>query len=334
MHLGEISFCDKIGYNLKSDEFKKKILGDIEGLCQFKVIQKHYEKFSDSMIKVLSSNPHLLSLRSNGNPYLLFLTRNNFINQCIFIDKKIQQGYFYPRMIIVKFRFADNLFDGTLFDGEMVKDVDGNWIYLINDIIVDSGNVNSKINLVKRVNRIHELLEHSYIEDELDVCNLQVKRYFHYHEHNFMLQSFQEQLPYSCRGLYFKPLFIRFKDILYNFDDSLIKKVSRVKYQNTFFPCNNDNVVKEENETARNENVVENNIKQVKFVQKTNIPDVYEIFESSTALQPLGYACVNTLATSKLLRNLFLNTTPLEKKKMECQYNIKFKKWMPLTLVN
>lgn len=336
MHLGEISFCDKIGYNLKSDELKKKLLTDIEGLCKFKIIQKHYEKYTPSIHNNIVNNPHLLSLRSNGNPYLLFLTKHNFVNQCIFIDKKIQQGYFHPRMIIAKFRFDNTLFEGTLFDGEMVKDVYGNWIYIINDLIVDSGVVNNSINLVRRVNRLHEILEKSLIEDDLDVCTFQIKRYFHYHESNFMLDTFRENLPYTCRGLYFKPLFIKFKDILYNFDESLIKKVSRTKFKGSFSLLPNQVDGNKENthdvnETHESKNCLKTN---VKFIQKTTNPDVYEVYESCNAITAIGIACVNNLETSKLLRSIFLNTTPLEKKKMECEFIEKFNKWKPLKLID
>ena len=136
MMLGEISFAGKTGYNIKSDDVKQRLLDDLEGLTGFKVIQKHHERFHDNLIHKLSGNPHMVCLKSNGNPYLLYLTKINFVNQCVFIDKKIQQGYFYPRMIMSRFRFDDRLFEGgTLIDGEMVKANNGAWIFLVGDIL-------------------------------------------------------------------------------------------------------------------------------------------------------------------------------------------------------
>ena len=89
MRLGEISFCGHIGFNIKSDELKKRILDEIDLNFKKKIIQKHHEPFNDSMINTLNSNPFLMALRSNGNPYFLYLTKYNNVNQCIFIDKKM-----------------------------------------------------------------------------------------------------------------------------------------------------------------------------------------------------------------------------------------------------
>jgi len=349
MHLGEISFCDKIGFNIKSDEFKKKILSDLESKYNFKVIQKHYERFNDNTPNILQNNPHLVSLRTNGNPYLLYLTKYNYTNQCIFIDKKIQHGYFYPRMIISRFWFDDELFKNTLFDGEMVKDQNGNWLFLINDMMADSGKTVESHNLVRRINRVYDILQSQFTADELDICNFQVKRYFHYHEFSEMVGSFAKSLPYSCRGMYFKPLFLKFKDILHNFDESLIKKVVRTKYKgvSTFLlqedvaklggggdqlplppPITKTTIQPQEQQVAQDK--IENASKsQVLFVVKTSQPDIYELYDPILC-KPLGVACVNNLKASKLLRELFVNATPTEKKRMECEWSEKFGKWVPL----
>ena len=177
MQLGEISFCDKIGYNIRSDDIKKKILRELECDYVFKVIQRHYDKYTSSVHdNILKSNPHLVCTRTNGNPYLLYLTRINFVNQCIFIDKKIQQGYNYPRMIVAKLWFADELFKNTLFEGEMIKDDKGKWTFLIGDLIADSGNMLQNQNLTKRLNRIYNILQTQYKEDSINICNINRNR--------------------------------------------------------------------------------------------------------------------------------------------------------------
>ena len=340
MRLGEISFCSNIGFNIKSDELKKRILEEIDLNFKKKIIQKHYEKFTDSMIKTINANPYMMTLRSNGNPYFLYLTRYNNVNQCIFIDKKIQQGYFYPRMVIVKFWFEDSLFNNTLFDGEMVKDNNNNWLFLIHDIIGDSGKDLMSINLVKRLNRCYEIFERQYVPDMQDICSFQVKRYFHYEEYDTMINEFMPSLSYTCRGIYFNPLFLKFKDILYNFDDTLVKHVVRKKYKDvsaylsstssdslsqlssdsdTPSPATTPTTTSTDSET------------EVLLLQKTNQPDIYEVF--STSVKPLGHACVNNIKVSKLLRDSFMHTTPVDKLKFKCSFNKKFMKWSPVELI-
>lgn len=336
MQLGEISFCDKIGYNLRSDEVKKKILSDLENDFQFKVIQKHFEKYNgDFHHDILKKNPYLVSTRSNGNPYLLYLTKINFVNQCIFIDKKVQQGYHYPRMIVAKLWFDDALFENTLFDGEMIKNKDSKWTFVISDVIGESGMMLQTQNLVKRVNRIYDILERQYVQDSINVCNLRVKKYFHYNEIDKVINDFIPSLNYSIRGIYFKPLFLKFKDILYNFDDSLIVKVQRFKYKDrgiSGFIADKDHLAVENIDSDKyklqsNEKQYETNKSDMVFwVVKTSQPDVYELFDDT---QKVGIACCNTIKTSKLLSEVFKGSTVASRFKMTCSYRERFQKWEP-----
>ena len=95
MQIGYISFCDSTAFNIKSNKVKQKILDNINNLSNIKIIQRHFETFNKNHFKKLNDIPHLVSLKSNGNPYLLFLTKYNFVNLSIFIDKKIQPDISY-----------------------------------------------------------------------------------------------------------------------------------------------------------------------------------------------------------------------------------------------
>lgn len=334
MRLGEISFCNHFGFNIKSDEFKNAILKDIESVFKQKIIQKHYDRFSESSLKTLNTNPYVMSLKSNGNPYFLYLTRYNGVNQCIFIDKKIQQGYLYPRMVIVKLWFDNALFNNTLFDGEMVKDSSNNWIFLIKDIIGDCGKDMMSVNLIRRINRCYEIFENMYVQDnDQNVCHFQIKKFFHYHEYDKMINEFIPMLSYSIRGISFSPLFLKFKDILFNFDDSLVKKVQRIKCKETennalfLGSSSRDSLSSQESFTIQ-EPIKETYVEEVMLLQKTNQPDIYDVFLQSK--EHVGHACVNNIQTSKLLRSCFMNKSLLEKLKFKCSYNSKFAKWNPV----
>lgn len=232
MHLGQISVCDRVSYNIKSDEDKKRILDELDTTFSVRIIQRHHENFCEARhVPIINHNPFLMSVRTNGNPYYLYLTRCDFVDQCILIDKKVQHGYFYPRMILIRLAFRDRLFDNTLFEGEMVRDKNGGWIFLLNDLLVYRNVPQHDANVVRRVDAIYDILTNEFVPDEMDVCSIQVKRYFLCSEINHVLTNFIPYLPYTCRGLYFKPFFFKFRDILLNFDESLIKKIVRTKYK-------------------------------------------------------------------------------------------------------
>ena len=191
IHVSEISFCDKIGFNIKSNDSKKLILNKLEEKYDLKIVTRHFEVFSEKLMPSLNSNLHLLCTRTNGNPYFLYLVKINFTNYCIFIDKKIQQGYFFPRMIISHIFLDDVLFDKDIvFDGEMTKTTDGKWVYLIHDLLVHDGQSLHNQNLVKRVNLCYKILEDYYRTTDTDIFKLMVKKYFKYDEFSTLVDEF------------------------------------------------------------------------------------------------------------------------------------------------
>lgn len=345
MHIGEISFCDKICYNIKSNDYKKQVLDELEEKYGFKIIKKHFETYNNSFLDLLKSNPYMISIRSNGNPYMLYLTKYNFVNQCIFIDKKIQNGYFYPRMILSKIHFDDSLFEGTLLEGEMIKDNNNKWIFAINDIFCKK---TENRDLVERMNNISHMLENSYSPDRMDCCDIILKKYFKYSEYS-SIPDFINNLNYTSRGLYFKPLQNYKKDILLNFNDSLVKRDIKKKISDGIFSLKEEDVFNDA--TIRNNSNNNNPIPTIKPIQpiqsteiinekekvlyakKTEDIDVYELYESLESQDINSIACVMKMETSRFLRNIFKDTPITQRVKLLCEFNSKQKKWKPIKLL-
>lgn len=339
MHVGQISFCDGVGYNIKSDEDKERISKELKAF-EVSVLSRHFERFGgESTLNAIKSNPHLLSVRTHGNPYYLYLTTINGINQCIFVDKKIQHGYFQPRMILTKLWFHSDLFSGTIFDGEMVRSAStSTWTFIINDIIVDCRSRLGNVNLVRRVNRVYELMSNSYVHDGMDVCQIQVKRYFAYGELNEMVSTFIPKLPYEVRGIIFKSLFLKFKDILVDLRDETDIRIglenmrSRRTKVSTGFTLHSK-VHGQEQDPVQEEVVVglekeKNQVAEKTFdIKKTNLPDVYELFDR--ALNTRELACIPNLAVSKFMRTAFANIGVSSTLQMRCTFHDRFKKWVP-----
>lgn len=277
MQTGYISFCDSIAFNIKSHKVKQKILDTINNLSNIKIIQKHFEVLNDNHFKKLNEIPHLVSLKTNGNPYLLFLTRYNFTNLSIFIDKKIQPGYFLPRMIITYFQFDDKLYDNnTLFEGEMIKDKNNNWIFIINDIYIHKNELLINQNILNRVSIIDEILTKYYNKDANDICAFNIKKYFKYTDLKYVIEEFQHKLNYTSRGIYFVPLYFKFKNILYNFDDSLINSVKKVKYQkdDNFLLMNDKNNITKKIPQQRNNKSVRTQRSRLPILINNNIVNI------------------------------------------------------------
>lgn len=357
--IGEISFCDQVGFNIKTDETKRYILERIQAKYGLKIITRHFDKYEDRMLDNLKNRPHMLCVRSNGNPYYLYLTKLNFVNYCIFIDKKIQQGYSYPRMIISHFKFDECLFADTVFDGEMVKTHNGTWSYLINDLVVCKGQHMTDCNIVKRLNVLYETLQRYYTIDAYDICKMLVKKYFKYDEGTKIIDEHIQKVDYSCRGIYIRPLFLKFRDVLINFDDTLVKKVERLKYKHLkTFMLKEDGEKLLDIETASTSSHASNksstnssdqlppvslplpvqpktqaasapgdSSSKELLARKTNLPDVYELFDASMTF--VGVACLPTLTVSKYMRQCFANKNIVDVVPVRCEFSQRFGKWMP-----
>ena len=358
MQTGYISFCDSTAFNIKTSNIKEDILKTIENLSNIKIIQKHFDIFNKNHFKKLNDIPHLVSLKSNGNPYLLFLTKINFINISIFIDKKIQPGYFLPRMIISYFQFHDSLYSNTLFDGEMVKIKDNKWNFIINDIYIHKNTNLSSQNIFNRIDIIYNILNNEINIDTCDnICNFSIKKYFKYEDMKYMVEDYKPKLNYTCRGIYFNPLYFKFKRILYNFDDGLINSVKRVKYQkNNEFLSSTNNIIQSKIPTSnkrskmpilskqnsiidKSNNLTEKTqaathvIKEF-YIEQTDMVDVFNLYDIYSN-KKIDIAYVPNIKTCHFLKNIFKDVTIITKLKIKCKLINKNNKdkWCPYELI-
>ncbi len=237
MHTGIISFADRIVYNIKSNEMKDIILEQINTLYNIKIIQKHYYKLDENNVKYITRNPHLCTLRTNGNPYYMFFTLYNDIPIIYFIDKKVHPGYQKPRILLARGMFSESLFKNTLIDGEMVKTVNKKWLFLMNDIISFEGKFLRNEQLPDRLKLLYNLLETKYVPDKImDVCTYKIKTYYQTSRQSIeKLIEISKTLNYTCRGIYIWSYDLKYKPKLFNFnEDNIINVVRKVKDETSF----------------------------------------------------------------------------------------------------
>jgi hypothetical protein len=348
MHTGIISFCDRIAYNIKCSDAKDWILDQLENKYHLRILQKHWFRLDEQQFKYVASIPHHVCVRSNGNPYFLYFTRYEDVNQIMCIDKKVQPGYQKPRIIIMKGRFGDPIFENTLLEGEMVKDKQGQWIFLINDVILYCGKHLMEIPLQQRLAYAHEMLSQYYERDPMmDVCQYQVKKYVSCTQEDIEdILQFAEKLPYTNRGLYFVPSTMKYKPKLINFNDELIKTVFRkVKDCPEFMerPLQKQTSSQPESRARSPPKEVEPMILTVPvptiplsegekhiWLRKTEQPDVYDLYEMENSQHKFGIASVPTLMTSKMLRSVFKNLNVATSVCFRCKFDKEFQKWIPV----
>ena len=300
-HITRTSFCNKEIDNVTDNSMKKYILDNLYIKTKIKFNFRYAKIYNEQYSKNLN-NPHILCLKSSGTPYLLFLTQINNTNYAFLIDKKIKDGYEYPKIFVVHYRFDSDLFNGTLFEVELTRDKNNEWCLLIGDIYTMAGVSLQTVQIHERINHIIDIMDNKYINDSfVDICPIFIKKYFDLQEIQTVLNDFIPTLPYRVRGFYFVPLKTSYAKILYLFKDSDYKKVNST------------------------------NKKFISFrVIQTVKPDVYELYlynEQKTNIQKHSYASIPDIQTSKWVKELTDNNLDAI---VQCKYNPLFKKWTPI----
>jgi hypothetical protein len=347
MHLGMISLADRVVQNIKSDNIKQEILSEVNALYGIKIIQKHDHKLDDKNIEYIKRNPHLVSLRSNGNRYILYFTLYNDVEIIYLIDLKIHSNYTVPRITLLRGLFDKELFKNTIIYCEMVKAEDG-WICLLNDIIVYKGQHLMRVPLPDRLKILYDMLEDDYVPNKtIDICQYKVKTYFYACDESISaIQEMASKLNYTSRGIYFWPYDLKYKPKLYNFDENKIVPVIRkVKDDNAFKtnipqPTTMPSAMLTAMPTVKTES---QNLTQdiptssdgIFYISKTNDPDIYNIYETDNILisKKIGIALIPNLATSKMIREAFRNKNLTTTVKVQCKYNTTFNKWYPTQIL-
>ncbi len=300
-HITRTSFCNKEVDNVTDNSMKKYILDNLKLKTNIKYDSRYAKVYNEQFKKNLN-NPHIFCVKSSGTPYLLFCTQINDINYSFLIDKKVKDGYDYPKIFIVHYRFDPELFQGTLFEVELTRDKNNYWSVLIGDIYYLSGNSMKNTQINERINHCNSILENKYIDDSFcNICPLSIKRFFDIQEVEYVINEFIPKLTYRIKGFYFVPLKTSYSKILYLLKENDYKQVNSVNKSLISFRI----------------------IKTVK-------PDIYELYlynEQKSSIIKHSYATVKNIEKSKWLKEL---TDKNDECIVECKFNPLFKKWEPV----
>ena len=123
-----IRFGNNKGVLIVHKKWIKSIKKRINNYGSYDIMSKYYKFLNKKNLNELKSENLLFRVNNFGKRFILFLTRFNNKNYSIFINSKTYV------MTMSKFRFVNELFDGTLLIGSYLKKDDNKWSYIVNDI--------------------------------------------------------------------------------------------------------------------------------------------------------------------------------------------------------
>ena len=231
-----------------------------------------YDKRYSRVIVNQFNNPyHILSTNTKGNRYYLYFRRDEFDkNMCLFIDRKICRGYTQPRVIYTNFKMDNDIFDGTLIHGELVKVNENDWFFILNDIVSYCGKSLKHTKKLDRIRYMYKFLKKQYSSDDiLDVCKFQVKKFFTYRQLDEFM-NYVKTLPYQVNGILFNSL---------NPSKMYILLLHNMETAFKFTKQRNNNNIQKEKIVSNNTMEIQNteNAENVENTESTNIEKVSQI---------------------------------------------------------
>ena len=291
-----IKICNRYVQEIKSDLIKSDILK----LLDSNIYLKKKKVILEDDIEILKEKNHPIMIEYNSYRILILLTIYNNRKYCILIDQNIPNKI---RMILIKQRFSDNLYNNTLFDCELLLDKRNNWNILIFDIIMLENKIVTE-SFHKKYKIINNIIENNYVNDKfIQLCNIKKKKVYMFNDLVNLINNNLYNSDYLVSGI----IFVTDENyLLLNFNNKV--------YQN-----NNQKVEININKSNRN------------FEMRiTNLPDIFELYDENNKI---GIASISTLELSELCNSIF-EKYKNQKNIFECKYNSQFEKWEPVKYVN
>jgi len=319
------SFCGKECDNITDNDTKKFILQDMKFKCNVDYSTNYARLFNARFSKNLN-NPHVVCIKTIGSPYFMYCTRINDTGYTFLIDKKIKEGYDYPKIFVLPYRFNKDIYSGTLLETELVRDKKHSWFLLIGDLYQYCGKSQQHMDIIKRVNIIYQLLNDNYTDDSyLDLCPLQVKGFFEYKDLQHLKENIMPKLPYQVRGFYYVPINTKHAKVLQLLDRKPQQQEGQQKGQQKVPGANGG--YKEKKPVFKKPVSEVNTDKRVIFqFLKTLKPDIYDIYVQDGGDKiKVGIPSIPNMRVSKLVRKA------MKDREMECFIECAFKdsKWIP-----
>ena len=123
---------------------------------------------------------------------------------------------------MVQYRFKDELYKDTIIHGEMIRDNNKKWLYLIDDIYVYSGELLNTMKFEDKIKRMYRIISEEYIPDQyLAICPIKIKHFFNSNQVDEIMDEVIKTLNYVSKGIMLNVNDPKYNNIFYFFKNPL-----------------------------------------------------------------------------------------------------------------
>ena len=348
MQVCPIPFANGTVYALKSDGDKATLLNSLRVGYGIRVIDpsgmSHAVKYNRALhSKEIRKRGGSCAFRPKGIPLLLAMTRMSEEGGgiCTFVDRRVKDGHFYPRVMLTRFEFFDpRVFDGTVIEGDLVSFCTARSVFVASDILADRGYSMQGIASQERRERLTHLLSPLQHRANLatDVCFLRPRPEFAVPALSNAL-AMASTLDHEIAAVVFRDPNARLG--CPGEEDVVFRAYSKKETRNEVVKEEAEEEEEEEKEETEDDETEDKDEEKEKeratfFVRRTNLPDVFELYRTkdeaihgNADVGQAPIASVSSLRASELLREASTTRPP---RSIEFEMDPRFRKWTPIIL--
>lgn len=212
-----VNFCSSKAYLIDKKDLKEKIYVECESLFGHSLKRDHFPGPQPVAIErknIPLKERYMVCEKTDGERAILLLLHINNKPMCFIINRN-NEFYF------LDLSFKKEVFEGSIFDGELIKTKTGSWNYLIHDCMTYNGTSFLEVNHNLRYACIIDLIVKRYNNKESDPINIKTKLFYEYGPDIAKTwEHIQKTSENEIDGLIFTPVD---KFIIFGRDNSLFK---------------------------------------------------------------------------------------------------------------
>ena len=172
-----VDFCNSSAFKIESPELKEKIFIECESLFGVSLKRGHFPgpqpvTIEKKNIPTLKEN-YMVCEKTDGYRAILLLINIDNKPMCFIINRN-NELYF------TDLSFKKEVFEGSIFDGEIIKTKKGSWNFLIHDCMCYNGTSFLDLSHRLRYACIIDFIIKRYVNKETDCFNIKTKLFYKY----------------------------------------------------------------------------------------------------------------------------------------------------------
>lgn len=213
-----VAFCNSKAFKIDSIELKEKVFLECDNLFGFQLKRDYFpgpqpvtiEKKNLNQLK----NNYIVCEKSDGERAILLLINLNNKPMCFMINRN-NDFYF------LDLSFKKEVYEGSVFDGELIKTKQGSWNYLIHDCMIYNGSSFVEKSHRLRYGCVIDLITKRYQNKSEDCVNIKTKIFYDFGPQlTKTWEHIQQTTENKIDGLIFTPIN---GNIKFGRDNSLFK---------------------------------------------------------------------------------------------------------------